>query len=317
MKNKDKNTRIGLLGLGNMGKNHLRNLSMIKQVELAFIYDIDKKLMDQTAEQYSVKAADNLEQELENVDAVIIATPTHTHFNYIQLASDYVKYIFVEKPLTHSISTTIDVIRFAEENDIKIQVGFIERYNSALAALENVIRNSNKVINIDFTRTNKLSSRITDIDVVLDMMIHDIDLALFLNGKPKIINAHGYVNNNIIEYARAIITHENGRFSNIIASRITEKKIRQINVTCEDMYIDCNLMSKQVLVNKQTTQQYLNNVSISSKEETILVGLQEGLLLELIDFFKLCNNESIIVPDASDALKAIEVACKIQEIIMD
>ena len=317
MRDREKIIRIGLLGLGHMGKHHLRNLTMIKQVDLAFVYDTDEEIKKQTAEQYNLKATENIEQDLSSVDAVIIVTPTHTHFDYIKVASEYVKYIFVEKPLTENFATTLDIVKLSQEKDIKIQVGFIERYNTALTALNKIIANSNNIINVDFSRTNKVSSRITDVDVVLDLMIHDIDLALYINGKPRLINAHGYIKNNIIEYARAIITHENGRFSNIVASRITEKKIRSVNATCDDMYIDCNLTSKQVFVNKQTTQQYLDSVSITSKEETIHVAPQEALLLELIDFVKLCSGQQVAVPDEKDALNAIIVAETIKTKIME
>ncbi len=314
---KQNNVRIGLLGLGQMGQHHLRNLAMIKQVELVFIYDQDEQLRQQMADHYNLRASVNIENDLSNVDAVIIVTPTDTHFDYIQKASEYVKYIFVEKPLTETSGTTLKVVKLMQEKDLKIQVGFIERYNTALVALNKVLMNSNRVINIDFSRTNKVSSRITDVDVIIDLMVHDIDLALLLNGKPRLVKAHGYIKNNIIEYARAIITHENGRFSNLVASRITEKKIRSISATCDDMYIDCNLTNKQVFVNKQTTQQYLDSVSISSKEETIFVAPQEALLLELIDFIKLCSGQAVSVPDVNDALNAIMVAEKIKKEIME
>ena len=121
----------------------------------------------------------------------------------------------------------------------------------------------------------------------------------------------------MIEYARAIITHENGTFSNILASRITEKRIRHINATCDDMYIDCNLMSKEVFVNKQTIEQYLDNVSISSKSETIHVQPQESLLLELIDFVKICQGENVNVPNTQDGLLAMKAANEIQKQIME
>lgn len=150
----------------------------------------------------------------------------------------------------------------------------------------------------------------------MDLMIHDIDLALYVNGKANKIEANGYMKNGMIEYARANITHENGAFSNIVASRITEKRIRQISATCDNMYIDCNLLSKQVFVNKQTIEQYLEDVSISSKEETIDVRPQEGLLLELVDFIQLCKGESVSVPNEVDALSAIKVASHIQQQIM-
>lgn len=309
--------KIGLLGLGKMGQNHLRNLAMLKQVEISFIYDFDKELCLNLSKQYGVKVSEDLETDLQNVDGVVIVTPTFTHADYIKQVSKYIKNIFVEKPLTDTLESSLEIVKLAKEKNLNIQVGFIERYNSAVVALEKVIKNSNHIINIDFSRTNKVSSRITDVDVVIDLMIHDLDLALYINGKPKKIEAHGYIKEDMIEYARAIITHENGAFSNIVASRITEKRIRHISATCDDMYIDCNLLSKEVFVNKQTIEQYLDNVSISSKEETIDVRPQEGLLLELIDFVKLCKAEKVNIPNEDDGLLAIEVANEIQKQIME
>lgn len=309
--------KIGLLGVGKMGQNHLRNLVMLKQVEIVFIYDFDKALCEQLAMQYGIKVSQNLDEDLPFVDGVVIVTPTFTHADYIRQVSKYVSNIFVEKPLTDTLESSQQIVSLAKELNLNIQVGFIERYNSAVVALKNVIKNSNHVINIDFSRTNKVSSRITDVDVVIDLMIHDIDLALNINGKPKKVEAHGYVKEGMAEYARAIITHENGAYSNIVASRITEKRIRHISATCDDMYIDCNLLSKEVFVNKQSIEQYLDNVSISSKSETIDVRPQEGLLLELMDFVKLCQGEKVDIPTEADGLLAMEVANDVQKQIME
>lgn len=309
--------KIGLLGVGRMGQNHLRNLAMLKQVEVSFIYDFDKEVCERLSTTYGVKVSVNLDEDLKKVDGVVIVTPTFTHFDYIRQVAKHVTNIFVEKPLTDMLESSKEIVELVKANNINIQVGFIERYNSAVVALRKVIRNSKHIINIDFSRTNKVSSRITDVDVVIDLMIHDLDLALYINGKPKKIEAHGYVKDDMIEYARAIITHANGSFSNIVASRITEKRIRHISATCDDMYIDCNLLSKEVFVNKQTIEQYLEDVSISSKEETIDVRPQEGLLLELIDFVNLCNGEKVNIPNEYDGLLAMEVASEIQKQIKE
>lgn len=309
--------KIGLLGVGKMGQNHLRNLAMLKQVEIAFIYDFDKNICKQMSELYNVPVSTNLDEDLQKVDGVVVVTPTFTHADYIKKVSKYVKNIFVEKPLTDTLESSKDIVKLAKDLDLNIQVGFIERYNSAVVAFKKVINNSKNIINIDFSRTNKVSSRITDVDVIIDLMIHDIDLALSINGKAKKIVAHGYVKSGMAEYARAILTHENGTFSNIVASRITEKRIRHISATCDDMYIDCNLLSKEVFVNKQSIEQYLDNVSISSKSETVDVRPQEGLLLELIDFIRLCQGEKVEVPNEKDGLLAMEVAIEIQRQIME
>lgn len=308
--------KIGLLGIGKMGQNHLRNLAMLKQVEIAFIYDLDVEACERTSKLYDIKVSKDLDKDLQNVDGVVIVTPTFTHANYIKHVSKYVKNIFVEKPLTDTLESSEEITKLAQDLNLNIQVGFIERYNSAVVALKKVIKNSNHIINIDFSRTNKVSSRITDVDVVIDLMIHDIDLALSINGKPKKIEAHGYIKDTMIEYARAIITHENGSFSNIVASRITEKRIRHISATCDDMYIDCNLFNKEVFVNKQSIEQYLDNVSISSKAETIDVRPQEALLLELVDFASLCSGKKVNVANEEDGLLAMKVACEIQKQIM-
>ncbi|MCI6217181.1 MAG: Gfo/Idh/MocA family oxidoreductase [Helicobacter sp.] len=314
--------KIGLLGIGKMGQNHLRNLNMLKNVDISFIYDVNTELLVKTATDFGVpmlKNDDALEDALKNSDGVIIVTPTFTHFDYIKKVSAHTKNIFVEKPLTDTLDTTQIIVDAARENNLNIQVGFIERYNPAISALKELLKNSDRIFSIDFTRTNKMSSRITDVDVVMDLMIHDIDLSLLFNGEPQSIQAHGIIINGMIEYARAIIAHKNGAFSTITASRVTEKRIRQISVTCEDMYIDCNLLSKEVLVNKQTLEQHLHNISISSRSESIEIRAQEALLLELLDFANLCRSNSkhknSSLPNENDGKNAMLVANKIQQLI--
>lgn len=316
----NKIVRIGLLGIGKMGQNHLRNLNMLKNVEVSFIYDVNKELLEKTAKEFSLRALEN-ESELENAlrvsDGVIIVTPTFTHYDYIQNVANHIKNIFVEKPLTDTLQTTQIIVEMAKQKNLNIQVGFIERYNPAISALKKLLKNSGRIFNIDFTRTNKMSNRITDVDVVMDLMIHDIDLSLLFNGEVEEIYAHGVVINGIIEYARANLTHKNGSFSTITASRVTEKRIRQISVTCEDMYVDCNLLSKEVLVNKQTLEQHLHNISISSRQESIEVLAQEALLLELLDFSEIAYGKSqkVSPPNEIDGANAMLIADEIQRLI--
>ncbi|MGI0405930.1 Gfo/Idh/MocA family protein [Helicobacter himalayensis] len=316
----NKLVKIGLLGIGKMGQNHLRNLDMLKNVEVSFIYDANVELLQRTAKEfgiYALKGDSELEDALKASDGVIIVTPTFTHFDYIQKVSSHIKNIFVEKPLTDTLDTTEIIVNAAKTKNLNIQVGFIERYNPAICALQELLKNSKRIFNIDLTRTNKMSNRITDVDVVMDLMIHDIDLSLLFNGAAEKIEAHGVVINGMIEYARANITHANGAFSTITASRVTEKRIRQISVTCEDMYVDCNLLSKEVLVNKQTIEQHLHNISISSRSESIEVRPQEALLLELLDFANMCRSgkSSPKAPNENDGKNAMLVANKIQNLI--
>lgn len=308
--------KVGLIGLGKMGQNHLRVLSMLKNVDLTFIYDFDSARASELAAQYDCRASSDLDNDLAQVDAVVLVTPTSTHYDYIKRISKHVSSIFVEKPLTETLETSEEIIRLAEEKKLRIQVGFIERFNPAVMALHKVMDSAEKIINIDFSRTNKVSSRITDVDVVTDLMIHDIDLALYLNGPARDVSAYGVIEEGMIAFARATITHQNGSFSNITASRITEKRIRKISVTCDDKYIHCNLLRKEVLINKQTIEQYYDKVSISSKEETIDVRQEEALLSELMAFVRYAKDgNSTVIPTEQDGCNAMKVAQQVQHII--
>ena len=309
--------KIGLIGLGKMGQNHLRVLSLLKSVELVFVYDLDTKAAEGLGETYGAQTHASLEHLLPLVDAVVICTPTVTHGDYIRQAARHVKNIFVEKPMADCLDEARALSDLAVDLDLKIQVGFIERFNPAVQQLKNVLDKSAQVISIDFTRTNKLSSRITDVDVVTDLMIHDIDLALFLNGPVRSVAAHGVAQGQMIDFASALLTHENGRFSRIQASRITEKKIRTIQVTCVDMYVDCELVRKELLIHRQSEiqQQDGGPYTISAIEQTIEVRQQEALLTELQTFVAFCYDQDVEVPTAADGLQAANICDQIQKAV--
>ena len=309
--------KIGLVGLGKMGQNHLRVLSLLKSVELVFVYDLNTKAAEQLAETYGVRTHANLDQLLPQVEAVVICTPTVTHGDYIRKVADHVKNIFVEKPMADSLEEAQALSLFAAEHGLNIQVGFIERFNPAVQQLKNVIDKSAQVISIDFTRTNKLSARITDVDVVTDLMIHDIDLALYLNGPVHSVSAHGVSHGQMIDFASALLTHENGRFSRIQASRITEKKIRTIQATCVDMYVDCELVRKELLIHRQSEIQQQDDgpFTISAVEQTVEVRQQEALLTELQSFVAFCRSQEVDVPTTVDGLRSADICDQIQKAV--
>jgi len=311
--------KVGLIGLGNMGQNHLRILSMLKGVHIEFIYDLDVEKATLLARQYVVPVTTDLVRNLPMVDAVVIATPTSTHYEYALMASKYVKHMFIEKPITDSLEKAIELQRIVEEKGVNVQVGYIERFNPAVVELKKILGRSKKIVNVEFTRTNKLSSRITDVDVVLDLMIHDIDLALYMNGDVKNVFAYGSMENDMIIFACAVLTHQNGRFSRITASRITEKRIRTIYATCEDMFVDCNLLKKEIYINKQSIAQVYDGFRVTSVEETVDVSKQEALLSEMLVFLKGQISEKDIasdgIPDMQSAIKSMQVASEIQRMI--
>lgn len=309
--------KIGLIGLGRMGQNHLRVLSILKGVELCFISDADEGLSSRLGSVYGVKAVTDPVPYLQGIDAVVICTPTVTHADYIRQASAWVRNIFVEKPIAGTLEEAKQIAALVKEKNLNLQVGFIERFNPAVQSLKSVIDKAEQVISIDFARTNKLSSRITDVDVVTDLMIHDIDLALYLNGPARSVMAHGFAHEKMIDFASALVTHENGRFSRIQASRITDKKVRQIEATCLDKFVDCDLLRKEIIINRQSEVQQVEGqpYTISSIQETVEVRPQEALLSELQAFAASCRGPVAGLPGADAGLAAMEICDHIQRAV--
>jgi predicted dehydrogenase len=311
--------KVGIIGLGRMGQNHLRVLSLLAAADLRFIYDIDAENTKKLADAAGVAAATDLEAALAGVDAVIIASPTTTHAHYIELAAQHVRHIFVEKPVTEKLESSAAIARLVDEKGLNLQVGLIERFNPAVEQMKRLLDRSSQVVSVDFVRTNKISARITDVDVVTDLMIHDIDLALYLNGPVTAVSAHGVAEGPMIDYAAALLTHENGRFSRIQASRITDKKMRSIQATCKDMFVDCELLRKEITLSRQSEveQRPGEPYRISAVEEKIEVVPREALQLELQAFLASCRGTvDPAIPGAAAGVAAMAVCEQILTAIL-
>mgnify|MGYP000858962716 CR=1 FL=1 len=314
-KDRTQKIRIGLIGLGNMGRNHLRVLSIMKGVEIAFIYDQDPAKTKEACSIYDVNSSKDLNSSLSDVDAVIICTPTVTHSDMLRTVGKMVKNIFIEKPLSNNLNNSMADVDYISKAQLSVQVGFIERFNPVIVQLQKVLNAGNSIVNLDLTRTNNLSSRITDVDVISDLMIHDIDLAIFINGPVSNVFSSGYVENGMIALATANLEHANGSFSRIHASRITNKKIRRLQVTCLDSFIDCELVRKELIINKQSKIDQVKNdmYTISGEEHIIEVPQQEALMSELLAFVEMCKSGHASGPDEKDGLNAEIICSKIRD----
>jgi predicted dehydrogenase len=309
--------KLGLIGLGNMGQNHLRVLALLKGVEIAFIHDADAARQARLASMYGVPGVDDVDAAMAGLDGAIIATPTSTHQEWVERAARHVRNIFVEKPLAGTLAEAERLAAFARERELRIQVGFIERFNPAVQVLKRVLDKSRRVISVDFTRTNKLSARITDVDVITDLMIHDIDLSIFINGPVRAVSAHGVCDGNMIDFASAQLIHESGCFSRIQASRVTEKKMRTIQATCRDMFVDCDLLRKEVQISRQSELRLSEGEPyvISALAESVEVRPQEALLSELQAFVALSRGEAQQIPDHTAGLEAMRICQRIQDLV--
>lgn len=307
--------KVALLGIGRMGRNHLRVLSILKDVEITNIYDVNEAELKLLADQYQLPYTSNIDIAIQGADAVVIVTPTSTHFEYFMHCVGKVKNVFVEKPLAESYDQAKEMKALAEQHGMFVQCGFIERFNPVVSGLKRILAHDN-VINADFTRTNRLSSRITDVDVILDLMIHDIDLAIYLNGQVKKVVAYGKKEHDLVAFASALLYHENGSLSRILASRMTEKKIRSIQVTTDSSYIDAELVRKELIVHKQSSvsQEVGKPYTVSSLEQQVEVKPQEALLVEVQAFIAGCNGDCDEgLPDVDSGVESLRISKLILE----
>lgn len=302
--------KVSILGLGKMGVNHLRTLSLLKEADIQYIFDFEEATLKKLSSEYNVAYTLDFNEAVQGCDAVYIVTPTSTHFEYFKKCSPKVKNIFIEKPLTASYEEGLELSQISEKNSNFIQCGFVERFNPAFESLTQIVKDQ-EIINVDFTRTNKLSSRITDVDVVLDLMIHDIDLALSLNGPVKMLYSFGACAGDQLGFCNAVLKHKNGATSRLLASRMTEKKIRSIQVTSHNSFIEAELLKKTLLVHQQSeiidskTRPY----QINSVQQDIEVGFQEALLTENKVFLDNCTGTlHHNTPCLKSSLEALKVA---------
>jgi predicted dehydrogenase len=299
---------LGIIGIGNMGKNHLDVVSKFKNITIKFIYD-KKKLRKQP---YYVK---NFNSLLDKTDIVIIATPTSTHFDIIKKIGKKVKNIFVEKPLVKNFFQTKKIISFAKKNKINIKVGYIERFNPVIQNLHKILKHEKKLFSFEFIRTNAASTRIKDVDIIIDSMVHDIDLAIFFNGKVQYLSAFGSKNNGEIVQVTAILRHFNGVYSTILASKAAQRKIRHVNVIGSKTYYEGNLLTKELYLYKNSVvKNEKNNSFIHQNNRSMIETIpRDALNEELIEFIHSCENKKIkFISDFKESYEVMKICKKIK-----
>jgi predicted dehydrogenase len=236
--------KIGVLGAGHLGKIHLRCISELEEYELAGFYDPIAETRNMVSEELGYHAFETIEDLISTCDVVDIVTPTLSHFDCAVQAIKSSKHIFIEKPITKTVEQSKELIRLAEEAGIKAQVGHVERFNPAFTAVEEQINNP---MFIETHRLAEFNPRGTDVPVVLDLMIHDIDIVLsVVKSKVKKINASGVaVVSDTPDIANARIEFDNGCVANLTASRISMKNMRKTRLFQKDAYITVDFLDKK------------------------------------------------------------------------
>ena len=310
--------KAGVLGAGHLGKIHLRLLNESDRYELVGFYDPDKKNAQIVSKEKGYKYFDTPEALLEAVDMVDIVTPTLSHHEIAMLSLKNGKHIFIEKPIANNVDEANEITDFAKANNLLGQVGHVERFNPAFKA---AISSITDPMFIESHRLSEFNPRGTDVPVVLDLMIHDIDIVLSLVKSPiKSVSASGVsVISATPDIANARIEFENGCVANLTASRISLKTMRKTRFFQKDAYISVDFLEKKVEIVKMKDApkeladfaMILQNAEGKKKQiyfENPKIETSNAILEELESFADAIENQTIPIVSLENGTKALELA---------
>lgn len=298
-----KKIKIGVVGVGHLGQIHVRLLKEIKDAELVGVYDIDIEKSKKIAKEYGCKSFNTLDELLKEVDALTCCVPTLSHFEVGKKILSNSVHLFLEKPIATKIKEANILKNIAEKKGLVFQIGHIERFNPAIKAIKGLLK---EPLFIESERLSLYTERGTDVDVILDLMIHDIDIVLWLtNMKWKIIDAVGIpVLTDKIDIANARIKFENGGVANFSASRVSREKYRKIRFFQKDMYISVDYAQGTAEVYIKKNNQIL--------PYSIEIKKTNPLLEELSLFIRAIKRNEKPPVSADDAIRALDFALKIK-----
>ncbi|MEI1277703.1 Gfo/Idh/MocA family oxidoreductase [Leptospira venezuelensis] len=307
--------KIGVIGTGHMGQYHVNVAKTLSDAELIGIYDSDSERASQMAEKHKTSAFSTVDDLIKHTDSVIIAVPTFLHHEIGKKALLAGKHVLVEKPIAETLEQAKELVELASKNNLVLQVGHVERFNGAVLELGKIVT---EPLLIESRRLAPFNPRIKDVGVVLDMMIHDIDIVLNLVKSPvkylsavgtKVVSAHE-------DIASVILHFENGAIANISASRNTQAKIRTLNITQKDVYITLDFSDQEIELHRQATSDILLRTGeIKYRQESIVekifVHKDNPLKQEHEHFVKCILKETEPLVDGRSDIQTLEIAYRI------
>ncbi|WNW02188.1 Gfo/Idh/MocA family oxidoreductase [Tenacibaculum sp. HL-MS23] len=310
--------KAGVLGAGHLGKIHLRLLQQSEKYELVGFYDSYTENAKKVAKEFGYKLFDSVDELIDAVDVVDIVTPTLSHFDCAKQAIEKGKHIFIEKPITNTLQEAEAIRTLASQNHIRGQVGHVERFNPAFTAVKDMI---DTPMFIETHRLAEFNPRGTDVPVVLDLMIHDIDIILsVVKSKVKKVHASGVsVISDTPDIANARIEFENGCVANLTSSRISMKNMRKSRFFQKDAYISVDFLEKKSEVvkmkdvpkNPDEFAMILQNAEGVKKQiyfDNPEVVENNAILDELESFADAINNNTTPIVSLSQGTEALRVA---------
>jgi len=311
--------KAGVVGCGHLGKIHIKLLNQSESFDLLGVYDNDISISKKTASEFGCKSYASFEEMIEEVDVLDIVTPTHSHYSYALKAIDKGVHIFVEKPICSNTEESFNLIEKSKLNNVKIQVGHVERFNSAFTAVEN---NISQPMFIESHRLARFNPRGTDVSVVLDLMIHDIDIILkSVNSPIKHISSSGVsVISDAPDIANARIEFENGCVANLTASRVSLKNMRKTRFFQSGKYISIDFLNREsqiVEIDEKNSETPIMTLETSkgNKKKVYFskpnISENNAILDELNSFAFSITNDKRPKVDIYDGHNALDVAIRI------
>ena len=318
----DKKPKIGVVGAGHLGKHHIKHLSNHKGVDFVGVFDTNEDSLKNICDEFSVKPLQSLEELISLCEAVNIVTPTNTHFDIARKFLNQKKDVFIEKPITNTVEEALSLISLAKTNECIVQVGHIERFNPTINKLNELVDNPHY---IEIERLAPFQARGTEVPVVLDLMVHDIDLILEMVNSPlESIQASGAkMMSNSIDLAHAHIKFQNGVVANLKSSRIAQNYVRKIRTYQKNFYSITDLMIPQIELyglkhhnafsKELKSQEVETNTGLKTLYyEKFVPENKDALLEEINDFIHCINTRSKPNVDGQAGANALEIALKIE-----
>lgn len=274
--------KVAVIGAGMMGKNHLRTYKNLSNFELVGVYDIFPEAAKSAAEAFGIKAFSSLEEVAEAVDAVSVVTTSVTHAAVGEFFLNKGIHCLIEKPLATSQEECMRLINAAKNNNVTLLVGHIEQFNPAVEQMHKILNNS-EICSLEARRMSAASGRITDVDVAMDLMIHDAEVVLSLVKSPvKNVYASSVKNEKFPsgkDYINALVEFENGVSASFTASRITQSRVRTLNVTTSNNYYDMDFINQSIAVHSQGRMHGVNQNDLPENMRYGLKGSIENLFI--------------------------------------
>ena len=317
--------KIGVLGVGHLGKIHVKCIHEISDYEIVGFYDPSDENADLAIKEFDLKRFMDIEELIDTVDVVDIVTPTVSHFDCAARALKKFKHVFIEKPIVTTPDEAMKLIELADEANVKVQVGHVERFNPAFLKAAPYL---NKPMFIETHRLAQFNPRGTDVPVILDLMIHDIDIILSVVKSPiKRISASGVkIVSNTPDIANARIEFDNGCVANLTASRISLKNMRKSRFFQKDAYISVDFLTKELEVVRMKDVDpedagpfdlILDLGENMGAKQIIIdkpkVETTNAIKMELESFYQSISNNTIPPVSINDGYMALDVAYKIIE----